>query len=46
MFSDHYRLMVGLVMILVGSLTGSAEAQSEFQLQPITTTILCSSVET
>lgn len=47
MFHNHYaRPIFGLVLMLVLSLTGSGEAQSEFQLQPITTTILCSSVET
>jgi len=46
MSSAHYRLLFGLVMILFGSVARLADAASEFQLQPITTTVLCDTAAT
>src|SRR5690349_12148798 len=40
------RLIFGLVIIFLVGLTALSEAQSEFQLQPITTTVLCNNLTT
>ena len=40
------RLIFGLVIMFLVGLTALSEAQSEFQLQPITTTVLCNNLTT
>jgi hypothetical protein len=46
MDNKHCRLIFGLVMILLVGIIRAVNAASEFQLQPITTTVLCNSAAT